>query len=111
MMCAISAKLQKLKLMIEEREIVALATTASEMKWLLDILDSEFNEAWLSEHIPDAALDIVAQGLPAAPISNEVSTPLRLCLHPRNSLGPTPSFLKTNYSRRGQRVLRQHRNP
>lgn len=87
MMCAISAKLQKLKLMIEEREAVALATTASETKWLLDILGSELNEAWLSEHIPDAALDIVAQGLPAAPISNEVSTPL-----------PTSAKLTRTYS-------------
>ncbi|OJA10390.1 hypothetical protein AZE42_09154 [Rhizopogon vesiculosus] len=75
----ISPKLQKLKLMIEEREAVALASMASDTKWLTDLFGPEFNEldeTWLSESIPDAALDIVAQGLSTAPISNTVSTPL-----------------------------------
>jgi len=77
--CVISVRLQKLKSIIEEREAVALATLASETKWLLDICGPEFSEAWLSEDIPDTALDIVAQGLPAAPapISTEISNPLR----------------------------------
>ena len=79
-MChVISVRLQKLKSIIEEREAVALTTLASETKWLLDICGPEFSKAWLSEDIPDTALDIVAQGLPAAPapISTEISTPLR----------------------------------
>jgi hypothetical protein len=103
MMCAILAKLQKLKLMIEEREAVALAMTASETKWLVDILGFEYNEAWLSEHILDAALDIVSQGLPAVPFQAGFSPPL--CLHSRNSRGLAPLFLITSDSRRGRRVL------
>jgi hypothetical protein len=74
-----SAKLQKLKLIIEQRGTEAMASLASETEWLADLWGTEFkawDETWLSEDISDAALDIVAMGLSAAPSSNEVSSHL-----------------------------------
>ncbi|KAJ8583431.1 hypothetical protein M405DRAFT_884839 [Rhizopogon salebrosus TDB-379] len=75
----ISPKLQKLKLIIEQRGTEAMASLASETEWLADLWGTEFkawDETWLSEDISDAALDIVAMGLSAAPSSNEVSSHL-----------------------------------
>lgn len=74
-----SVSLQKLRSKVEERDAAALATMASDTQWLLDLWGPEFgalDEKWLSEDLPDAALDIVAMGLSTSPISNEVHTSL-----------------------------------